>query len=155
MMERMERSEAIARLRSARVGRLATVTPDGRPHVVPFVFAAVEDGPALRVYWAVDRKPKRSPRLRRLRNLEANPSAELVVDGYDEDWDRLWWVRASGTGRPVDAPDELETALSALADKYPRYAGEPPDGPVIAIDVSEVTGWEATPGRAERGRERG
>lgn len=139
----MERREALARLRAAPVGRLATVTPDGRPHVVPFVFALVEDGRALRVYWAVDRKPKRSSRLRRLENLEANPHAELVVDGYDEDWDRLWWVRASGTGRVVDSPAERDLALSALAAKYPRYAVEPPEGPVVAIDIERITGWQA------------
>jgi len=141
----MERGEAIARLRTARVGRLATVTPDGRPHVVPFVFALVEDGRALRVYWAVDRKPKRSSRLRRLENLEANPYAELVVDGYDEDWDRLWWVRASGTGRVVEAARERELALGALGEKYPRYASDPPEGPVVAIEVDRVSGWSAAP----------
>lgn len=141
----MERREALARLRAAPVGRLATVTPDGRPHVVPFVFALVEDGRALRLYWAVDRKPKRSSRLRRLENLEANPHVELVVDGYDEDWDRLWWVRASGRGRVVDSTDERELALGALADKYPRYASDPPDGPVIAIEVDRVSGWSAAP----------
>lgn len=139
----MERDEAVARLRSARIGRLATVAPDGRPHVVPFVFVLAEDGERLRVYWAVDRKPKRSPRVQRLRNLEANPAAELVVDGYDEDWDRLWWVRASGTGRVVDSPVERDLALSALAAKYPRYAVEPPEGPVVAIDIERITGWQA------------
>jgi len=141
----MERDEATARLRSARVGRLATVTPEGRPHVVPFVFALVEEGERLRVYWAVDRKPKRTERIRRLVNLEANPAAELVVDGYEEDWDRLWWVRAWGTGRVVDAPAERRLALDALAAKYPRYAAEPPLGPVVAIDVERVAGWESRP----------
>jgi nitroimidazol reductase NimA-like FMN-containing flavoprotein (pyridoxamine 5'-phosphate oxidase superfamily) len=32
------RSDAIARAREARVGRMATVTGEGGPHVVPFVF---------------------------------------------------------------------------------------------------------------------
>ncbi len=139
----MERSEAVARVRSARIGHLATVRPEGRPHVVPFVFALVEEGGRLRVYWAVDRKPKRSQRLQRLRNLEANPAVELAVDGYDEDWDRLWWVRATGTGRVVDRPAERHLALQALAAKYPRYAAQPPEGPVIAIEVERIVGWEA------------
>ena len=144
----MNREEAVARLRSARVGRLATVTPDGRPHVVPLVFVLVGEDPALRVYWVVDRKPKRSPRIQRLGNLEANPAAELVVDGYDEDWERLWWVRASGAGRVVDSPAERATGLSALRAKYQRYEADPPDGPVIALDVARITCWEGT---AERG----
>ena len=144
----MDRVEAIARLRSARVGRLATVTPEARPHVVPFVFALVErDGDVL-AYWVVDRKPKRSERLQRLRNLEGNPAAEFVVDGYDEDWRALWWVRASGTGRVIDdASDEREVALEALAAKYLRYASDPPPGPVVAIEIETISGWEAEPER--------
>jgi len=108
----MHRMEAIARLRSARVGRLATITPEARPHVVPFVFALVERDRDVIAYWVVDRKPKRSQRLQRLRNLDGNPAAEFVVDGYDEDWRALWWVRASGAGRVVDDASEERAALT-------------------------------------------
>jgi PPOX class probable F420-dependent enzyme len=142
----MDRGEAIERLRSARVGRLATVTADARPHVVPFVFALVERDRDVLAYWAVDRKPKRTERLQRLRNLERNPAAEFVVDGYDEDWRALWWVRASGTGRVVDgASPEHAAALDALASKYQQYASEPPPGPVVAIDIDRISGWRAEP----------
>ena len=140
----MEREQALERLRSARVGRLATVTPEGRPHIVPFVFAVVEDAGSVRVYWVVDAKPKRSTRIQRLRNLEANAAAELVVDGYDEDWDRLWWVRARGTGRVVRDPGERASALAALRAKYPRYRALGDESPLVAIDVERVTGWSAT-----------
>lgn len=143
----MNREEAVARLRSARVGRLATVTPERRPHVVPFVYALVEEPSSLRAYWVIDRKPKRSPRLKRIRNLEQNPAAELVVDGYDEDWDRLWWVRASGTGRVVESVVERSEALAALQAKYPQYLNDPPSGPFFAIDIEAIMGWEATSGR--------
>jgi PPOX class probable F420-dependent enzyme len=138
----MDRTDAIARIRRARVGRLATVAPDGRPHVVPFVFALVEE-PTLRVYWAVDAKPKRSTRLRRLENIAHNPSVELVVDGYDEDWDRLWWVRAAGAARILEPGPEEVAARAALRAKYPQHDAAPPPGPVVAIDVATVTGWEA------------
>lgn len=142
----MERGEAIARLRSARVGRLATVTADARPHVVPFVFALVERDLDVLAYWAVDRKPKRTERLQRLRNLERNPAAEFVVDGYDEDWRALWWVRASGTGRVVDDTSrEHAVGLDALASKYRQYTSEPPTGPVVAIDIDRISGWRAQP----------
>jgi PPOX class probable F420-dependent enzyme len=120
------------------------VTPDGRPHVVPFVFAVVEDRGSVRAYWAVDAKPKRSPRLQRLRNLASNPAAEIVVDGYDEDWDRLWWVRAGGTGRIVQDPDERAAALGALRAKYPRYRDLADDAVVVAIDLERITGWSAS-----------
>lgn len=142
----VDREEAVARLRSARVGRLATVTPEGRPHVVPFVFALVLDGADLRAYWAVDRKPKRSSRIQRLENLEQNPAAEVLVDGYDEDWDTLWWVRASGAGRVVGTDAERSLALDALKAKYPQYEAEPPGGPVVAIDLERITSWSGVEG---------
>lgn len=142
----MERVEAISRLRTARVARLATVRPDGRPHVVPIVFALLGVHHDLRVYWAVDRKPKRSTELQRLRNISADPHVELVVDGYDEAWERLWWVRAAGTSRIVDDAIESARALAALTTKYPQYVGSPPDGPTVAIEVTQIVGWQAAPG---------
>jgi PPOX class probable F420-dependent enzyme len=139
----MTRDEAIARIRAARVGRLATVRPDGSPHVVPFVFATVGDGNALRTYWAVDAKPKERGTIQRIENIEANPAVEYVVDGYDEDWARLWWVRVTGRARVVSSDDERTTALTALAEKYPQYVASPPAGTMIAIDVGRVTGWSS------------
>jgi PPOX class probable F420-dependent enzyme len=141
----VDRDDALERLRSARVGRIATVTPDDRPHVVPFVFALAEgSGVRPRAYWAVDRKPKRLERLRRLDNLEGNPAVEFVVDGYDEDWRSLWWVRASGIGRLVASDDERSDALAVLRSKYPQYGSEPPGGPVVAIDIERISGWSAS-----------
>ena len=137
----MNDEEAWARLRTARVCRMATVTPSNRPHVVPFVFVLVERGDARVAYWTVDRKPKRSTDLKRIRNIEANPAVEFVVDGYDENWDRLWWVRCSGTARVVDDDGERRSALKALQDKYLHYRSDPPDGPVVAIDVAAIAGW--------------
>jgi PPOX class probable F420-dependent enzyme len=137
----MTRDEAIARLREARVGRLATVRPDGTPHVVPFVFALVEDGDDLRVYWAVDDKPKRRRVIQRLVNIRGNPAVEFIVDGYDEDWTRLWWVRVRGRARVVDTDDERRSAAKALAARYAQYARTEQTGPAVAIDVETVSGW--------------
>jgi PPOX class probable F420-dependent enzyme len=144
-LDAVERSEALARLGSARVGRIATVRPNGRPHVVPFVFAVVEERERVRVYWAVDDKPKRSSMLQRLRNLERNPSVEIVVDFYDEDWNRLWWVRATGTGRVVDEAAERAAALDALRAKYPQYREAELADALVAVDVESITGWMAAP----------
>jgi len=138
----MDRDEAWARVRSARVGRMATVTSQGRPHVVPFVFVLAGQGSTRIVYWTVDHKPKRSRDLKRIRNIEANTAVEFVVDGYDEDWDRLWWVRCSGIARVVVSQDERGSALRALEEKYPQYANDPPDGPVVAIEIESIDGWE-------------
>jgi PPOX class probable F420-dependent enzyme len=128
-------------LRAARVGVLATTGTAGRPHAVPFVFAV--RGRTL--YWTVDDKPKLSPRLQRLRNIEANPKVEVLVHHYDEDWETLWWVRAWGVARIVVTPKEAEVGFRSLARKYPRYRERRPMGPVVAVALEDVTGWRAGP----------
>ena len=127
------------RLAAARVARLATTDPDGRPHLVPIVFALEGDT----LYSAVDRKPKRSRRLRRIENARARPDVTVLVDHYDEDWGRLWWIRLRGRARVLDGGPERERALALLADKYPQYRADPPDGPVLAVGVEEVRVWSA------------
>jgi PPOX class probable F420-dependent enzyme len=128
------------RLTSARVARLATTDPDGRPHLVPIVFAVEGDT----LYSAVDRKPKRSKKLRRIENARSRPDVTVLVDHYDEDWRELWWIRLRGRARLLDDGDERAHALALLAEKYPQDRDEPPDGPVLAVDVSEVRSWSAT-----------
>ena len=128
------------RLTSARVARLATTEPDGRPHLVPIVFAIEGD----RLYSAVDRKPKRSTTLRRIENARVRPDVTVLVDQYDEDWRELWWIRLRGRARVLDDGEERAHALALLAEKYPQYCEEPPDGPVLAVDVTETRVWSAS-----------
>jgi PPOX class probable F420-dependent enzyme len=126
-----------ARLTGARVARLATTDPDGRPHLVPIVF--VVEGDTL--YSAVDRKPKRSTKLRRIENARVRPDVTILVDHYDEDWGQLWWLRARGRARVLDEGAERVHALALLQEKYPQYRSEPPDGPVLAVDITDVRSW--------------
>jgi PPOX class probable F420-dependent enzyme len=131
-------------VRAAPVARLATVRPDGRPHVVPVVFALVEDRTLV---FAVDGKPKRSPQLQRLRNIAAHPAVSLVVDHYAADWTTLWWVRIDGIAEEVDDATRRAQYLTALAGKYPQYRTEPPRDAVVAVSISGTTAWSAD-GRA-------
>ncbi|HWM14395.1 MAG TPA: TIGR03668 family PPOX class F420-dependent oxidoreductase, partial [Gaiellaceae bacterium] len=96
-------------------------------------------------YSAVDRKPKRSPRLKRLENVALHPEVTLLVDHYEEDWSRLWWVRLRGTARVLEDGPEYARALSLLAEKYEQYRSEPPPGPVVAVGLTEWRGWSASP----------
>ena len=127
------------RLTSARVARLATTDPDGRPHLVPIVF--VVEGDTL--YSAVDRKPKRSTRLRRIENARARPEVTILVDHYDDDWRHLWWLRLRGRARVLDDGQERAHALALLREKYPQYEREPPDGRVLAVDLTEERSWSS------------
>jgi PPOX class probable F420-dependent enzyme len=95
------------------------------------------------LYSAVDAKPKRSRKLRRIENARRRPEVTVLVDHYDEDWTRLWWVRLRGRARVLDSGEEAARALELLIEKYEQYRDTPPGLPVLAIDVEEWRGWEA------------
>jgi len=127
------------RVAGARVGRLATVSADGSPHVVPIAFAH-ED---VNLFFAVDDKPKRTRDLQRLRNIARNPRVSVLVDHYEDDWTRLWWVRVDGVAHVLVHDTEAERAIDLLARKYAQYRTARPPGPVIEITILRMTGWAA------------
>ena len=140
----MDAGEARARFVEARVARLATADATGRPHLVPIVFALVGDD----LYSAIDLKPKEhvgaAGRLRRLDNIRANPAVSALVDHYAEDWQQLWWARADGTARIVEAGEaEASRAIAALSERYTQYRDAVPPGPVIVVAVGRWSGWMA------------
>jgi PPOX class probable F420-dependent enzyme len=132
-------SEARARFAVARIARLATADADGRPHLVPVVFAVADDT----IYSTVDAKPKRTTALRRLANVTENPAVAMLVDHYDDsDWNALWWVRADGRGRVLPAADaEAREAVRLLRRRYPQQEA---GGAVLAVDVERWSGWSAS-----------
>lgn len=134
---RLDERTCRERLAAQRVARLATVGGDGRPHLVPVTFALLGD----HIVTAVDQKPKSTIRLRRLRNIDANPSVCLLADHYEEDWRHLWWVRADGTATVVEDDAARRPALEVLEAKYPQYRADPPRGPVVDIEVGSWAGW--------------
>jgi PPOX class probable F420-dependent enzyme len=138
--EAMDADEMRSRFNGATVARLATVGSDGRPHIVPITFA-LDDGT---IYFAIDFKPKKSADLQRLRNIEANPSVSVLVDHYDDDWTRLWWVRADGTARILIDGAVFEKGIALLAHRYAQYRPARPAGPVVSIAIDRMTGWSAS-----------
>jgi PPOX class probable F420-dependent enzyme len=132
--------QARTRLATAAVLRLATADEQGRPHLVTVTFAVDGD----RIYSAVDHKPKRSRDLRRLRNIRANPQVAVLADHYEDDWERLWWVRADGHAEIITDPAGMAGPIRLLAERYAQYREDPPDGPVIAIAVARWSGWAHT-----------
>ena len=133
-------ADARQRLASARVARLATVRPDGTPHVVPVTFAVEGD----LVYTAVDHKPKSTRSLLRLENVARHPRVALLADHYSDDWDELWWVRVDGRASVVTDADEARHPVDALAERYEQYREYRPAGPVIVIRVDHWTGWSSS-----------
>lgn len=135
----MAEFDARERFASSPVAQLATASADGVPHLVPVVFAVSNDV----IYTAVDAKRKSTQRLRRMANIEANPAVSLIVDHYDDDWSRLWWVRADGIAKIHYSGEEMAAAYFELRRKYPQYQRIALDGPVIAVTVGRWSGWQA------------
>ena len=132
---------ALDALQQARVGRLATVSSSGAVGLVPICFVVVDAW----IGSAVDHKPKRSGRLRRLADIEAPGAATVLVDHYEDDWSRLWWVRVRGRAVVHWERDvEALAVLDALRAKYAQYRKRPPEGAVYRIALDEVRSWRPT-----------
>jgi PPOX class probable F420-dependent enzyme len=135
---RLSAAEARRRFTRSEVATLATVRPDGGPHVVPVVFAVDGD----RICTAVDAKPKASSDLARLVNIEQDPRVALLADHWAADWQRLWWARAEGIAHVVRDGTEREAAIGLLRERYPQYASmQAPFGAVILVQVERWLGW--------------
>lgn len=132
---------AAALLNRSRVATLATLRADGRPHLVPVVFAL--DGGD--VVTAVDGKPKSGKVLARIENIARDPRVTLLAHHYEEDWSRLAWVRVDGSASLEEGGEAFVRALTSLRDRYPQYESVDLTGPVIRISVESATTWESTP----------
>ena len=139
-------------LRQARVARLGTADAAGQPLVVPVCYAY--DGHHL--FSAVDAKPKRTRRLRRLRNIVENPRVCLVVDHYDEDWTRLAYVIVEGRAEILEGGPAFTQGIDLLLAKYAQYRTMGLDrasGALIKIDLEHVRAWRySTPKEPEAGQ---
>jgi len=128
-----------------RVARLATADQYARPHVVPIVF--VYEHPF--VFTPIDAKPKSVEDwrdLRRIKNIETNGRASVLVDAYHEDWSKNAWVRIDGVAEILTAGDDHRHALNMLAAKYKQYEGMPlGDAPVIRIHIEHLSQWHGGP----------
>ena len=125
------------RFAAARVAVLASVAPRGQPHLVPVTFALAGD-----LLWsATDGKPKQGAPLRRHRNIAAEPRVSLLVEHWDEEWSRLWWVRADGLATVTDEPATVARAVTALRAKYQQYQQVRLGPPVIEVRVTRWRGW--------------
>jgi PPOX class probable F420-dependent enzyme len=92
------------------LGRLATASPDGQPHVVP-VWFLWEDGAA----WISSYRSTR-----KVIDLERNPKCALVVD-VDEAKGGLTAVMLEGRAQLVSTP--LEAVKERIERIYTKYLG--------------------------------
>ena len=138
---RLNEETARSRLREQVHGVLCTLHPDRGPDPVPVVYAVSDDG---HVGIPIDTvKPKTFSRLQREANLAADPRGSLLIERWeDDDWSRLWWVRAE-LQHVSDPPSSLTDDLAdRLASTVPQYADKPFHR-LLVCRIVRVTGWAA------------
>ena len=136
----LDRDEAVRRAASADHGTLATLNRNHGAMLVPACFAMEGDWLAVPIDSV---KPKGSTALGRVRNLERDPRATLLVEHWDAgDWSRLWWVSLVlvRTDAPADVAARLEAGLRA---RYPQYATTR-FVDLLTFRIEKIGGWSAS-----------
>ena len=96
------------------------------------------------IYSALDLKPKTvaSRRLKRVKNVMANPRVALVIDDYSEDWNVLAYVLVHGVAAVVEDVEDQAYAQHLLRRKYRQYAEFlEPGCTVLKITIERVSAW--------------
>jgi pyridoxamine 5'-phosphate oxidase family protein len=115
----------LAYLAERRLGRLATISPDGLPHIVPLGWSY---NPALDT---IDIGGRDFARTAKFRNVRANPRAALVIDDVLPPWQpRAVMVRGNA--------EALDDATGPDGEHL---------GPIIRIHPTQVISWglDSTP----------
>lgn len=139
---RLDADHARARLEERVHGIFVTLHPERGPDPQPVIYAVSADG---HIGVPIDSvKPKRSSRLQREDNLDADPRGALLIEHWDaEDWSRLWWVRADTEHVPAPSEKLVEELSDRLARSVPQYADKPFHR-VLVCRIVRVTGWSAS-----------
>lgn len=118
-----------------RLARLALVTAEGAPALVPAYFAldsAIDD-----VLYAVPAPPARPPA------LAGGPfEVALLVDDLDDVRGRSAGVVIHGRAAPCANEAEFAAAMTALATRYPDWPVAPPEGvPLLRVRLERTEAW--------------
>ena len=136
-------------INKAKVARLATVDIKCTPYLVPVVFVLDNDNDCY--FIPIDEKTKRSrpENLKRVRNIQKNPNVALLIDEYNEDWTKLYFVMIQGKGSILgDKKLEqnemllLKKAHKLLRSKYPQYQKISVGEYLIMIMPQKVIVWK-------------
>lgn len=104
---------------------------------VPAVFHY--DG-AHTLYIPQDGKPKRPGRLQRFNNIAADPGCTVLLQQYNGDWSRLWWLRLRAQGAEIPLADDVR---AALCEKYPQYATTALGTTALSVRILNTRLWSA------------
>jgi hypothetical protein len=136
----LTKDDALRRATAADHGVLATLHRSRGADLVPACFAIEGDRLAIPIDSV---KPKGSTALGRIRNLERDPRATLLVEHWDAtDWSRLWWVRLLLVRTP-EAPERIAGLEAALRARYRQYASAP-FVEILTFRIENISGWAAS-----------
>jgi PPOX class probable F420-dependent enzyme len=120
---------------------VATIQPDGRPHVVAMWYGFLDGAPAFETY----RKSQK------ILNVERDPRITCLVEDGDK-YEELRGVELIGTATVVHEEDALRTVA---LDLFRRYNSHLPSDQqelyvaalmhkrvVVRVDVEEVVSWD-------------
>jgi nitroimidazol reductase NimA-like FMN-containing flavoprotein (pyridoxamine 5'-phosphate oxidase superfamily) len=126
---------------AASVCRLATVRPDGDPHIIPV--CPVFDGEAT-LY--VDLAPGSAT----ARAIRARPRVTVLIDDYYDDWSKLRKVILRCDAMEVNGA-ERDAAWERIRAKFPQYAAI--DWKPRMTVALRITAWlaEGFPGGKQSG----
>jgi nitroimidazol reductase NimA-like FMN-containing flavoprotein (pyridoxamine 5'-phosphate oxidase superfamily) len=117
-----------------RVAHLATVYPDGRPHVVPV-------SPVL----DLDRVVFASEESQKIENIRWNPAVAVAFDQYTEAWVALQGVVLHGEAYFVESGFEFRRDRDLLYEKFPQYETDAPieegQALIVEVRVDRVVSW--------------
>ena len=131
----------------ATVARLATVDSECKPHLIPVVFVFDNDC----YFIPIDEKTKRSrpEKLKRVKNIQQNPNVALLIDEYNEDWTKLYFIMIQGKASIIGSKELernelllLEKAHRLLSRKYLQYQKIGIGEYVIMIIPQKVITWK-------------
>ncbi len=127
-------------IRASRVAHLATTDKNGHPHIVPICYVLDRED----LYSPIDEKPKRTAplRLKRITNILTNPHVSVVVDRYEDDWNRLAYVLVRGKAQVLTRGGKHKRAVALLRKKYPQYRSMAiHQRPIIRITSTHCNSW--------------
>ncbi len=130
-----------ALIKGAKVARLATVDQKSHPYVVPVVFVFHEN----LFFIPLDDKTKtvNAIKLKRVKNIEKNANVTLLIDKYQNDWKKLFFLMIHGKAAVMDEKNNklMDKIHKLLISKYPQYKKIGLGNSCIMINPTKVTFW--------------
>jgi len=133
--------KTMALIKGAKVARLATVDQKSHPYVVPIVFVIHENS----FFIPLDEKVKtvNARKLKRVKNIEKNPNVTILIDKYQNDWKKLFFLMIHGKATVIDSNNNklMDKVHKLLISKYPQYKRIGVGNSCIKINPTKVTYW--------------